>query len=618
MDDLVKTAGDAITRLQNDIDRLKSEYTERVQELSKLKGINLEDGSFLEFLQRYWVTWSKGDDWYVAVPRWIDFQIGRLDHVQPGYNIFVVNKYTQWLGEMPEEIRGELNIPTPEDVFVTDGVLSFKNDHEPVIAQRYGNFLTSVGKGRARIRRGKEFDLIAEIIDNGSLPFRPQQVNDEDRREPMVKFTMDGKHSYQNDAYKEFLKWGAIGLFWMTGSGKSFLTMACMDSLKGRKLLVVPRTMLIEQWKEYLQEYAPRLLEETDIITYNAYNKIKDNTYIVTCFDECNRLPAPTFSKFATIDTKYRLGLSATPFREDGKENYIFALTGKPIGMDWKEIAKLLGKSFHEVNVYIVKNFQDKIRMTRGLVDPEKKTLVFCDGIEQGKKIAAALKAPFIYGASSKRMKTIQENKVIVTSRVADFGVSIKDLEHLVEVDFLYGSRMQEVQRTGRLLHSEIKKSKCHDIIFTEEEFYKYRKRLHGLVERGFKIDIRAPGGIGKLSKARESGSGRRSSRVRVAQNQSRTAPPKLINNDSATLPLLDERTTLNQALIIVLLKTPYAKANQGLSTGDITKILNASHIKYNNATLRGLMKRMFDNRTIDGARVGAKNRKYYIEATIT
>ena len=70
-----------------------------------------------------------------------------------------------------------------------------------------------------------------------------------------------------------------------------------------------------------------------------------------------------------------------------------------------------------------------------------------------------------------------------------DLGVSLDDLEYVIEADFLYGSRQQEVQRTGRLFHST--KSARHDIIMTREEFDKYGKRLHGLVERGFKINVR-------------------------------------------------------------------------------------------------------------------------------
>lgn len=38
------------------------------------------------------------------------------------------------------------------------------------------------------------------------------------------------------------------------------------------------------------------------------------------------------------IDTKYRIGLSASPYREDDRTEYIFALTGMPVGIDWQDL----------------------------------------------------------------------------------------------------------------------------------------------------------------------------------------------------------------------------------------------------------------------------------------
>ena len=265
---------------------------------------------------------------------------------------------------------------------------------------------------------------------------------------------------------------------------------------------------LIEQWKSYLREYASRLVEETDIVTYQAYEKIRGNEYTITVYDECWMLPADTFSRFATIRTKYRLGISATIWREDGREDYIIALTGRPLGLDWKSYLKFVGKTFHEVNLYIVSTQNEKLNLIKQLVDPSRKTLIFCDYIDFGKKIARVLTnhiygkkktigelgsyVPFIHGeiTPKRRMEMLKKSDVVVASRVADLGLSIKDLEHIIEAMFLMGSRTQEVQRTGRLLHS-VGKIHGHDILMTEEEFYRYKKRLHGLVEKGFKINIR-------------------------------------------------------------------------------------------------------------------------------
>jgi DNA excision repair protein ERCC-3 len=71
---------------------------------------------------------------------------------------------------------------------------------------------------------------------------------------------------------------------------------------------------------------------------------------------------------------------------------------------------------------------------------------------------------------------------------VGDEGISLGKLERVIEADFLFGSRRQELQRLGRLFHSEFKGE--HHIIMTEEEYSLYKKRLYGVLEKGFEINI--------------------------------------------------------------------------------------------------------------------------------
>ena len=95
---------------------------------------------------------------------------------------------------------------------------------------------------------------------------------------------------------------------------------------------------------------------------------------------------------------------------------------------------------------------------------------------------------PFVYGETENRLATIGDAKTVVLSRVGDLGVSIKDLQRIIEVDFLKGARQQELQRTGRLMHSE--KAERHDIIMTEGEAHEHGKRLWALQEKGFTIKV--------------------------------------------------------------------------------------------------------------------------------
>jgi DNA excision repair protein ERCC-3 len=267
------------------------------------------------------------------------------------------------------------------------------------------------------------------------------------------------------------------------------IALKCIDSLKGKKLIVVPTRTLVEQWNWYIQTYIPHCKNEIDLITYQSYRSGQSGEYVLSIFDECHKLPADTFSRLAVVNTKYRIGLSASPHREDGRERYIFALTGFPVGLNWQEYMQTVGRSYHPIYVHKVRSEAGKIAKVSELLNLKKKTLIFCDSIELGKKIANQINVPFVYGETENRLELIEKNKVLVVSRVMDLGVSIKDLNQIIEVDFLFGSRQQELQRTGRLMHSE-EKDVRHDIIFTDKELEDYGKRLWALQEKGFAIKV--------------------------------------------------------------------------------------------------------------------------------
>jgi len=479
--------------LLDDVERGLAAARTRATALADEIHPQLDREAFAAFLKRpYALIRKKADEWYCIVPKFIDFSVGWLEMATESHNIFLINRFTLWLGTVSDEIRRATGIEAPEgDFAVEDGELKFKKGDRKILeAGKLKLHLSKIGETSARITRGREFQLIADLIDEGHLPFKPKPVAPEDLRPTQLLFTQDGKYQFQDDAYHKFLKLGAVGIYWMTGAGKSFFTMRCADSLVGPKLLVVPTRTLVDQWRDYFRQYAPRLLREVEIITYQAYHKVQNREFVLVVFDECHRLPSNTFSRLATLKAKYRIGLSASPYREDGRTSYIFALTGFPIGMDWKDLMKILGKEYHAVNVHVVRDDAAKLVKAHQLVAPGRKTIVFCDSLTLGDRCAKKLGVEFIHGGTSRRMEKAREQTVFVASRVMDLGVSLKDLEHIVEIDFLYGSRQQEVQRTGRLLHSL--KGAQHDILMTKEELDLYGKRLHALVERGFKVNVHA------------------------------------------------------------------------------------------------------------------------------
>ena len=458
-----------------------------VSSLIDKKVQNFMDGeSFVKFFKKPYVLWKRSNQRaFLFVPKFVrNFEAGWLYKEEETFFIYEINQYSSFLGDVPPELKEELDLKQEFDI-VVEGDKIFFNPHEKSkVKEKLGKHLKELGENEARILRGHEFSIIVDIIESGNLPFKARPVSKEDLREGKSKIEL---RDYQKEAYNKFMELGAIGLFHPTGAGKSFVTLKIFDEVKGRKLLRVPSKSLVEQWTYLIDTYLPHIKEEIDIKTYQA--RIEDQEYDLVVYDECHRLPANTFSKLALIKSKYRIGLSASPHREDGRESYIFALTGYPIGLNWKKYMDEVKRKYHPINVYVVSNLNQKIKTLEALLNTNKKTLIFCDSITLGEEISQRLKVPFIHGKSIDRIKTIQDNKVCVVSRVIDMGISIKNLNRIIEVDFLFGSRQQELQRTGRLMHSG-EKDLRHDIIFTEKELEDYGKRLWSLQEKGFTINV--------------------------------------------------------------------------------------------------------------------------------
>lgn len=431
---------------------------------------------------------GKATEWYVVVPRFIDFQLGWLERSTRSYNVFIVNQYVQWFAEIPSELKDRFHL-NPLPVQISDGMLIMSEEMQEEAWKRYRRYLSKrEGKNSIRVKRGSEFKLIAQIIEDGSLPFMPRKVEEDDLRAPQTEMVL---RDYQDVAWKKFLDTGAVGVYYPFGTGKSMMGVFACAAIKGPKLVVVDGTTLKEKWIEDLKKWTT-ISHEVQVETYHSFHKVNNNEYSLVVFDECHHLPANTFIRFSTIRAKYRMGLSGSPYREDGRVNYIIALTGYPVGLPWEKFFELGIIRKPSITLFIVDTLRDKLAKLDELVAKGTgKTIIFCDGVELGKKIAAKHGINFVYGetAGRLRLEQIRENEVIVLSRVGDQGISVPDIDTLIEIDFLYGSRMQESQRSGRLLHSS-KEITNHYILMTDEEMEKYSKRLLALYERGCKINV--------------------------------------------------------------------------------------------------------------------------------
>ena len=485
-----------LNELKNLSEEAKKQIEEQITSYAlSLRTTKLKPEELADFFRKPYTLLPaphKQDSWHLVVPRFVDAQFGWLEKQDIGYNVFLVNRYVEWLGGLPDEIKKQLGWKTPLRLELRGETLTGPPEALREAWSKYRPFLRHQDEKGITINPRQAFELIATLVKDGILPFTPHNVPREDIQPPVIDFQL---RPYQEEAWQKFVQYGNIGVFYPASVGKTFLGLYVMASVKGPHLVVVPTRILQEQWTERIQAHTTLKPEEYTVTTYqSALSRFAGQQWSTLIVDEAHHLPANQFAKLSLIKRKYTLGLTASPQREDGREEYIFALTGYPVGLGWQHFRDLGIIASPVLNVWIIKNFEAKLTLLKNLVARDLKTIIFSDSIEVGKTIAARFNVPHIYGATREdRLKILTDSKVSVVSRVGDEGVSLPDVQMVIEVDWLYGSRRQELQRFTRTLHSRTANPEYH-ILMTLDEYLHDRKRLFSVMDKGFKVEIHREG----------------------------------------------------------------------------------------------------------------------------
>lgn len=443
-------------------------------------------------------------EWKIAVPKWADsIHYGMLVSEAPGHRIFLVSRYVDMVYDLPEWLREKIGAKKdPLDIKLDLSTMQLKGKDVGKVQEKYNKFLKKQD-GKLVVDKEQYFDLLAQMIEDGIKPFEEKPIP----KELFITSKCDFELlSYQKEAWEKIKKNGMAFICWPPSAGKTYITIYIHTQTKGPHLVAVPQLTLQEQWTEREELYTDlkvnistnqQAMQESDvtILTYQSVikhaHKVKWTSVTI---DEGHHLPANEFSKMAAIERVITLGLSATPHREDGRERYLFALYGEGIGVDWESMKKLGIIKNPDLHVWIVKNEKGRMDKLDELLSDERRTMIFSDEIELGKQVAKKYGIPFIYGDSKDRMNTMRLSKTFIISRVGDEGISLPDVERVIEISFLKGSRRQELQRFTRILHSKSEKVGEGHIIFDPEEYTLYHKRLFGVLDRGFKVIIHREG----------------------------------------------------------------------------------------------------------------------------
>jgi len=478
------------------IERKKAEaLTQTMIDETRFSQYEFEPELHKEFLKEpYFVSPVKDGIWRVAVPKFIKFSIGFYEYSTNTYNAFLVNKMAHFFGEIPLDLQDKFKFKEKMPLKIFDGMLLTGNESQEEAWNRYKKHLSKrEGSDRIRIKRGHQFNLFGNLLEDGILPYFAQPITKEFLRTPKTDIQLK---PFQMEAWELFKQKGAIGVYWLMGSGKTFLGLYALANIKGKKLVVVPGATLREQWIRRLKELTTIPSHEVKVVTYSLLSntssrlgeKIRNDEYSLVIYDECHYLPAKTYGKLSLLKTKYRIGLSATPYREDGQAWKIIALTGHPTGMNWDRLFSLGVVKKPDITLYLGKTMKDKWNKLTELLEIPIKTIVFCDSIDLGQKLSKQFEYPFVSGETNHkdRIDIIANSQISFVSRVGDQGLSL-DISRVIEFDFLFGSRRQEIQRMGRTMHSG--KKGQHIILMTTEEYDNHHKRVDILEHKGLRVD---------------------------------------------------------------------------------------------------------------------------------
>jgi DNA excision repair protein ERCC-3 len=367
-----------------------------------------------------------------------------------------------------------------------------------------------------------------------------------------IELRENGWHlrDYQREAADSFWHGGSGVVVLPCGAGKTLVGAAAMAQAQATTLILVTNTVAGRQWKreliartsltdEEIGEYSGERKEirPVTIATYQIMTTRRKGEYRhlelfdsrdwgLIVYDEVHLLPAPIFRLTADLQSRRRLGLTATLIREDGREGDVFSLIGpKRYDAPWKDIENqgwIAPAECTEVRVtltdaermsYATAEPDDRYRnaatartklpVIKSIVDrhPDDQVLVIGAYLDQLDDIADSLGGvPIVQGSTTTRERErlydafrAGEQRVLVVSKVANFSIDLPEAAVAVQISGTFGSRQEEAQRLGRVLRPKHDGRQAHFYTVVardtlDAEYAAHRQRF--LAEQGYAYTI--------------------------------------------------------------------------------------------------------------------------------
>jgi DNA excision repair protein ERCC-3 len=333
------------------------------------------------------------------------------------------------------------------------------------------------------------------------------------------------------------------------GAGKTVVAMAAMAKASTHTLVLVTSIVAARQWRDELLDKTS--LTADDIGEYSGENKTIRPVTIATyqvithrrkgefphlalfaehgwglvVYDEVHLLPAPVFRMTAEIQSKRRLGLTATLVREDRREDDVFSLIGpKRYDAPWRDL-EAQGWIAPAVCTEIRVAFPDWLRIEYAVAEPSERyrlaatnrvklpamealverhrddrVLIIGQYLDQLDQVAERLEAPLVTGKTptAEREKLYArfrsgDLRLLIVSKVANFSIDLPEANVAIQISGSFGSRQEEAQRLGRILRPKADGGQAHFYTLVTRETKDQDFALHRqlfLAEQGYRYEI--------------------------------------------------------------------------------------------------------------------------------
>jgi len=348
-------------------------------------------------------------------------------------------------------------------------------------------------------------------------------------------------HDFQNEIMKTFLDKGANGLICVPcGYGKTFMALNLAVKLKRRFLIIVDKEFLMNQWKAEIENFiqgarvgilqANKVQMDADqydvticmiqTICRREFPNGFFDQYGFTIFDECHHLGAAYFcNALRKIQTRWMLGLSATPDREDGLTCVFEAFLGEPVykntlrAPDKEAVVKALwfdsedpaykeipvntrgetvtAKLLNQVAEFEPRNRKILALLTEYAMDPNRFILILSDRISQLEWFETELKKTTVrhgYYIGGMKQSVLDHNAetcqvLLATYQMASEAFSVKKLNTVI----LATPRKNVQQSTGRIFRQRIEERKVAPHIIDIIDSHECHRRRWWIRQRFYK-----------------------------------------------------------------------------------------------------------------------------------